>query len=123
MNIAFPFSQVKDYENLIPSLKLPDPDDRYVLAAAIKTKATIITTANLRNFPKEYIRQFDIEVLHPDEFVMRLLKSAPNKCLRAFRIQVKKMKNPVQTEGEVLVTLKKNGLDKSVEKLRILLKE
>ena len=84
MNKVFPFSEIEDFENFIPSLELPDADDRHVLAAAIKTKATIIITANLRDFPEEYIRQFDIEVLHPDELVMRLLESAPQKCLLAF---------------------------------------
>lgn len=123
MNIVFPFSKVKDYESLIPSLDLPDPDDRHVLAAAIKAKATIITTANLRDFPKEYIQQFNIEILHPDEFVLLLLKSVPQKCLQAFHVQVAKMKNPKQTEEQVLSGLEKSGLAKSVEILRLLLSQ
>jgi predicted nucleic acid-binding protein len=46
MDIAFPGSNISGYESLINSLSLPDPDDRHVLAAAIKGKAQIIVTNN-----------------------------------------------------------------------------
>jgi predicted nucleic acid-binding protein len=42
---------VTGYEDLIPSLKLPDPNDRHVLAAAIRCGAQVIVTANRRDFP------------------------------------------------------------------------
>jgi len=41
-----------DYEDLIDSLALPDPDDRHVLAAAIRAGAQTIITFNLKDFPK-----------------------------------------------------------------------
>ncbi|MGW1741226.1 hypothetical protein ACWCPQ_20750 [Nocardia sp. NPDC001965] len=44
MNAAVPDSLVTGYEPLIEGLKLPDPDDRHVLAAAIKCHATMIIT-------------------------------------------------------------------------------
>jgi predicted nucleic acid-binding protein len=37
-------SLVEDYEELIPTITLPDPDDRHVLAAAIKAEAELILT-------------------------------------------------------------------------------
>jgi hypothetical protein len=39
MNLAFPDALVQNYEPLIDSLRLPDVNDRHVLAAAIKTNA------------------------------------------------------------------------------------
>ncbi|SFL40707.1 PIN domain-containing protein [Streptomyces pini] len=42
---------VKGYEPLIEALELPDPDDRHVLAAAIRAKAQLIVTFNLKDFP------------------------------------------------------------------------
>jgi hypothetical protein len=42
---------VSGYEPLIEGLKLPDPDDRHVLAAAVKAGAQVIVTRNLRDFP------------------------------------------------------------------------
>jgi predicted nucleic acid-binding protein len=41
---------VTGYEDLIPGLHLPDPNDRHVLAAAIRGRADVIVTANLRDF-------------------------------------------------------------------------
>ena len=35
---------VTNYEDLIPTLQLPDPDDRHVLAAAIRAGASVIVT-------------------------------------------------------------------------------
>jgi predicted nucleic acid-binding protein len=48
MDRNFPESKLKDYESIIESFALPDPDDRHVLAAAIKRKAQVIVTANLK---------------------------------------------------------------------------
>lgn len=36
---------VTGYEELIPSLKLPDDNDRHVLAAAIRGRADVIVTS------------------------------------------------------------------------------
>ena len=38
MNVAVPDSLVTGYEDLIESLELPDPDDRHVLAVAIRSR-------------------------------------------------------------------------------------
>jgi hypothetical protein len=59
---------VTGYEDLIPGLQLPDPDDRHVLAAAIRGHADVIVTMNLRDFPSDTIGSFGIEVQHPDEW-------------------------------------------------------
>lgn len=43
---------VTGYEDLIPGLQLPDADDRHVLAAAIRGRADVIVTMNLRDLQK-----------------------------------------------------------------------
>src|SRR5262245_55545176 len=48
MQRAIPDSTVTGYEHLIEGLTLPDPDDRHVLAAAIRAGAQSIVTFNLK---------------------------------------------------------------------------
>jgi predicted nucleic acid-binding protein len=48
MNQAIPDVIVTGYQSLIDGLTLPDPDDRHVLAAAIRAGAQVIVTWNLK---------------------------------------------------------------------------
>ena len=59
---------IEGYEFIIPSLDLPDPDDRHILAAAIKGQADIIVTMNLKDFPDRILNEYEIEAQHPDIF-------------------------------------------------------
>src|SRR5437868_12793912 len=47
---------VTGYEELIEGLHLPDPDDRHVLAAAIRARADVIVSCNLKDFPADVLR-------------------------------------------------------------------
>jgi predicted nucleic acid-binding protein len=49
MNAAVRDCLVTGYESLVEGLKLPDPDDRHVLAAAIKAGAQVIVTDNRKD--------------------------------------------------------------------------
>ncbi|MBM7784978.1 PIN domain-containing protein [Tenggerimyces flavus] len=61
---------VMGYEPRIDAVKLPDPGDRHVLAAAIKARAQLIVTYNLRDFPKAALDPWNVEAKHPDDFVL-----------------------------------------------------
>jgi predicted nucleic acid-binding protein len=93
MNKAFPDANVVGYESLVEGLTLPDQDDRHVLAAAIRGRADVIVTFNLKHFPAEVLIAYDIEALHN---------------------QVNSLKNPPKTTDEVLEALQKCGLNNSV---------
>ncbi len=64
------------YEALIPSLKLPDPDNRHVLAAIV-AGVDVFVTCNLKDFPAEVLDRYEIEAQHPDEFLRHLIDLAP----------------------------------------------
>jgi hypothetical protein len=51
MNAHVRDSLVTGFEHLIPSVELPDADDRHVVAAAIHGGASLIVTFNLKDFP------------------------------------------------------------------------
>lgn len=57
---------------LVAGLTLPDPDDRHVLAAAIRCGASVIVTFNQRDFPADVLASYGVESQHPDEFVENL---------------------------------------------------
>jgi predicted nucleic acid-binding protein len=62
MNRAVRDCLVTGYESLVESLHLPDPDDRHVLAAAIKSSAQVIVTTNLKDFPEAELQPWNVEV-------------------------------------------------------------
>ena len=118
MDSAFPDANVENYEDLIVGIRLPDLDDRHVLASAIKGKADVIVTSNLKDFPKDSLSIYDIEAQSPDEFVSNLIGLDKKKCLKALGNQVKSLKNPPRTKEEVLDTLSNCGIPNSVALLR-----
>ena len=65
---------ITGYESLIPTLSLPDPDDRHVLAAAIHAGATDLLTFNLSDFPPDILARHGVDVWHPDDFLLRLFQ-------------------------------------------------
>ena len=97
---------VTGYEDLIAGLQLPDADDRHVLAAAIRGRADVIVTMNLRDFPTEVIAPLGIEAQHPDEFILRLLDLAPGAVVAAAIMQLR-AGNPAR--GTVSVKLLSGG--------------
>lgn len=121
MNRAFSDATVRNYEVLIRSLDLPDRDDCHVLAAAIRGQAQVIVTANLKDFPTDYLNQFDIEAQHPDLFITRLIELSPNEVVKAFQMQVTNLKNPPKTAQDVIQTLRKASLETTADMLLALL--
>ena len=51
MRITFPDALVTEWVPLIPTIQLPDPDDRQVVAAARADRSDVIVTDNLADFP------------------------------------------------------------------------
>ncbi|NJM25301.1 MAG: PIN domain-containing protein [Bacteroidia bacterium] len=118
METAFPDACVEDYESLIMACEMPDDNDRHVLVAAIKCKAEIIVTSNLKDFPKTALRSFQVEARHPDEFISTLIDLDPIRATMAFQQQVAFLVNPPMVAEQVLFTLERCNLKRSVAKLR-----
>jgi hypothetical protein len=113
MNEAFPEALIENFESQIDKLSLPDLKDRHVLAATMKSGATIIVTANLKDFPKSVLGNYGIEAIHPDDFALKLIISHPSVSLQSFSRMVSVLRNPPQSFREVLNTLHACGLTKT----------
>lgn len=109
---------VTGYEHLIDGLHLPDPDDRHVLAAAIRGRADVIVTANVRDFPAEVLMPFEIDAQHPDEFVVHLLDLSSGSVTAAAHRPRESLRNPAKTVDEYLKMLEREGLTHTVSLLR-----
>lgn len=118
MNAAVPDCLVTNFENLIPSLELPDEDDRHVLAAAIRCDADVIVTANLRDFPQSVLDEYEIEAQHPDVFLSHLFDLNDVAFCAAVRKLRASLKNPPKTVEELLDAFLKQGLASTVTKLQ-----
>ncbi len=118
MNEAIRDSLVAGYEDLIPGLALPDPDDRHVLAAGVRAGANVIVTFNLSDFPASVLQPLGIEAQHPDDFIAHLIDLAPETVCAAAKRQREGLKNPPKTVEEYLETLARLSLPKTVIRLR-----
>ncbi len=109
---------VEDFETLIASVALPDPDDRHVLAAAIKGRSDLIVTFNLKDFPANALDRYGIQAQHPDEFITSLIDLNTAAVCEAVAEQRRSLKNPPYTASDLLACLEKQGLPESIARLR-----
>ncbi len=109
---------VTGYDDLIEGLELPDSNDRHVLAAAIRTRASVIVTFNLSDFPRSCLEKYGIEAQHPDKFIVNLFDLNPAASLGAAKKQRAALRNPTKTVDEFLDVLAKQNLPETVSRLR-----
>lgn len=109
---------VTGFEEIIPSLTLPDPGDRHVLAAAIVGRADVIVTFNRKHFPASALSPLGVEAQHPDEFVTHLLDLDPGAVCAAVKRQRESLKKPPKSVDDFLPTLEQCGLPLTVAAIR-----
>jgi predicted nucleic acid-binding protein len=117
MAAAVPDCLVQEYESLIPSLDLPDPDDRHVLAAAIHCDADVIVTFNLSDFPQEQLARFDLEAQHPDDFIVHQFVGNTAAVVVAAQRCRARLKSPPLSASRYLATLQAQSLPQIVDRL------
>jgi predicted nucleic acid-binding protein len=124
MNAAVLDCRVTGYESLIEGLELPDPEDRHVLAAAIRAQADVIVTFNLTDFPSEKLDPLGITAVHPDAFITDLFGISSELFVGAVREDFLHYKSPALAFDEYLQSLLRAGLPQTaalIESLRILI--
>jgi hypothetical protein len=109
---------VTNFEDLVPALTLPDPDDRQVLAAAIRGRADVIVTYNVKDFPGDVLARYGIEARHPDSFLLHLLDLAPGTVLAALHRLRGTLRRPPVDIDSYLSRLEQHELTAFVARLR-----
>lgn len=118
MNCSIRDVLVDNYNDLIDGLTLPDPDDRHVLAAAIRCDAQVIVTWNTKDFPNEKLSPYNIEAQDPDEFILNVIDLKPTAVSQAVERQAAGLKHPPRSPDDILDLLERQGLRQSVAMLR-----
>lgn len=117
MNRAVPDAMVIGYEDGIAMIILPDHDDRHVVAAAVTANATVILTANLKDFPAAQLPD-GIVAMAPDDFLCGLLAEHPVEVVDTMREHRQMLQKPSKTVDEYLATLTGNGLRSFTDAVR-----
>jgi PIN domain len=116
MNNAVRDCLVQGYEPLIEGLRLPDSDDRHVLAAAIRAGAQLIVTENIKHFPEEALELFGITAQRPDEFLAGLVELDADQMWAIVDAIGAALRKPDNREG-MLARLRNNGLRQTASEL------
>jgi predicted nucleic acid-binding protein len=118
MDIAVMDALVFGYQHLTPSIELPDPNDRHVVAAAIHARADAIVTTNLKDFPAGALHKYNLEAIHPDEFIAFQKDLDESAVVTAAQRCRRRLKKPPKTPEEYLLILQRQSLPKTAEFLR-----
>jgi PIN domain-containing protein len=78
MNDVLPAATISGYEAYIPTVNLPDPGDRHVVAAGVAADASVILTWNLQDFPVRELKKFGLRRETPDAFLAGLYDKVPD---------------------------------------------
>lgn len=118
MRKAFPEAEITGYEHLIDALTLPDPDDRHVLAAAIRIKADMIVTDNVKDFPPDVLAEFEIETSTADVFLANTVDLYKADAVKAISTARKRCKNPPYNKSEYMRLMLARGLVETVAEIK-----
>lgn len=117
VNRAFPDATVTGYEALIHGMEC-DPKDRHVMAAAVHSECQIVVTYNIKDFPPEAMAQHQLEVVHPDTFLLDQLDLYPEAVYVALRQQSTESARPRLTALQLIASFEKLELKGFAAELR-----
>ncbi|WP_407941755.1 PIN domain-containing protein [Mesorhizobium neociceri] len=124
MDRAVPDALVSGYEQLEAGIELKDPDDRHVVAAATLTRADVIVTFNLADFPAVVLKPLRLEARHPDEFLLDLFDISNELFVDAVKKDYEHYIEPKLSFADYVEGFRKAGAPKVadlLEKLRVLI--
>lgn len=119
MEAAFEDAMILDFDAYLPMCEgLPDPKDKHVLAAALKTQAAMIVTENLSDFPAAFLAPLNVEAKSADAFIADTIALDATRAVLAIRRMRERLKNPAMTSDMLLLAMEARGLTETVDALK-----
>lgn len=119
MEEAFEDAMVSDFDDFTPREEgWPDRDDLHIVAAALKTQASVIVTENLKHFPDEKLKALNLEVRSADDFIADTIELDPPRAVAAIRAMRQRFKKPEKSGEVLLLDMEAAGLTATVDALR-----
>jgi hypothetical protein len=119
MNGVLPTATIRGYEAHIPKVRLPDPNDRHVVAAGITANASLILTWNSRHFPAAELKKFGLRRMTPDAFLSGLFDTVPDLVISSL-VNARRNLNKTRVSApdfiDILERQKLNQVAKRVKK-------
>jgi predicted nucleic acid-binding protein len=117
MTRSFPDALVAGYDSLTDGMT-NHPKDRHVLAAAVRANAEVVVTFNLKDFPEPALKPYDVEAIHPDEFLLDQLDLYPGLTIDVLRHQAAAYRRVPNTVPDILVLLERAGVPRFAAEVR-----
>ena len=102
---------------LLEGITLPDNGDRHVVAAALVGTASAIVTTNLKDFPAEVCDGFELEVIHPDAFIVNIIDLDEVRAAAAIREMRGRWRNPPRGAAALIAMMDRKGLAQTAQRL------
>ena len=119
MEGAFEDAIVEDFDAFLCTCAgLPDGGDAHVVAAALKTRAAVIVTENLKHFPSGLLEPLNIEPLSADAFIADTVSLDLGRAVAALRKMRANFKRPALTADDLLTRMEGRGLIETADMLR-----
>ncbi|WP_052915593.1 PIN domain-containing protein [Mycobacterium haemophilum] len=110
MNHAFEDAMVVGWEPLEGCIVgLPDPDDRHVVAAAVRGNAAAIVTDDDKHFPDDVLEPWGLHAVTADEFLLDALDLSKSGMLSCLIEMVEKRNHPPVSVEDILASLLRAG--------------
>lgn len=119
MENAFEEAMVSGFEQFLCACAgLPDPNDAHVVAAALGTRADVIVTDNLKDFPQSVLGPLNLDARSSDAFIADAITLDPGKAVAAIQKMRQRFKRPDKTPAMLLIDMEAGGLIETADVLR-----
>jgi len=119
MERAFEDAMVDGFDHLLAVCEgMPDAKDRHVLAAAIKTRAHVIVTDNLKDFPDHALAPFSIEARSADAFIADTAMLDIGRAAGAVQRMRLRLGKPPMSADDLFIKMDAQGLTETVDALK-----